>query len=98
MFIYATSYINLISLKLQSNLKTIIFRTLDIITVVVAPALPAAMTAGTVYSQRRLKGHDIFCISPLRINVCGKLQLICFDKVSIYYLIIFHNFIILFKK
>lgn len=72
---------NIYHINLQSELKTIIFRTLDIITVVVAPALPAAMTAGTVYSQRRLKSHNIFCISPLRINVCGKLQLICFDKV-----------------
>ena len=56
-------------------------RALDIITIVVPPALPAAMTVGTVYAQNRLKVANIFCISPPRINVCGKLKLFCFDKV-----------------
>lgn len=40
------------------------------------------MTAGTVYSQARLKKKNIFCISPQRINVCGKLKLVCFDKTG----------------
>lgn len=57
-------------------------RTLDIITIVVPPALPAAMTVGTVYSQNRLKKLGIFCISPPRINIGGKIKLACFDKVS----------------
>ncbi len=57
-------------------------RALDIITIVVPPALPAAMTVGVVYAQTRLKKQGIFCISPQRINICGKLKLICFDKVT----------------
>ena len=57
---------------------TIIKRCLDIITIVVPPALPAAMTVGTYYAQNRLKKTKIFCISPQRINVCGKLKLVCF--------------------
>jgi cation-transporting ATPase 13A3/4/5 len=65
----------------QASVETILLRTLDIITIVVPPALPAAMTAGTVYSQNRLKKLGIFCISPPRINVCGKVKLVCFDKV-----------------
>lgn len=65
-----------------ADLKTIIVRALDIITIVVPPALPLAMTAGQVYSQARLKKKNIFCISPQRINVCGKLKLICFDKTG----------------
>jgi len=60
----------------------IILRTLDIITIVVPPALPAAMTVGTVYAQSRLKKKMIYCISPARINVCGKLKLLCFDKTG----------------
>uniref|UniRef100_A0A665U7H4 ATPase 13A3 n=1 Tax=Echeneis naucrates TaxID=173247 RepID=A0A665U7H4_ECHNA len=55
---------------------------LDIITITVPPALPAAMTAGIVYAQRRLKRVGIFCISPQRINVCGQLNLVCFDKTG----------------
>lgn len=58
-----------------------LLRSLDIITIVVPPALPAAMTIGTVYSQNRLKKLKIYCISPPRINVCGKIKLACFDKV-----------------
>lgn len=68
----------------QASSETITLRTLDIITIVVPPALPAAMTAGTVFSQSRLKKKGIFCISPPRINVCGKLKMICFDKVIAY--------------
>ncbi|XP_075970518.1 polyamine-transporting ATPase 13A3-like isoform X2 [Anticarsia gemmatalis] len=61
---------------------TIVLRTLDIITIVVPPALPAAMTAGIVYSQRRLRRNKIFCVSPPRIIICGKLQVMCFDKTG----------------
>ena len=33
-------------------------------------------------AQARLKKQGIFCISPARINVCGKLKLVCFDKTG----------------
>ncbi|XP_054458122.1 polyamine-transporting ATPase 13A3 isoform X1 [Anoplopoma fimbria] len=62
--------------------KTIIIESLDIITITVPPALPAAMTAGIVYAQRRLKRLGIFCISPQRINICGQINLVCFDKTG----------------
>uniref|UniRef100_A0A8D0B107 Polyamine-transporting ATPase 13A3 n=1 Tax=Sander lucioperca TaxID=283035 RepID=A0A8D0B107_SANLU len=62
--------------------KTIIIESLDIITITVPPALPAAMTAGIVYAQRRLKHLGIFCISPQRINICGQINLVCFDKTG----------------
>lgn len=62
--------------------KELIIRALDIITIVVPPALPAAMTVGTVYAQSRLKKKQIYCISPPRIPIGGKLKLICFDKTG----------------
>jgi len=43
------------------------------------------MTVGSIYAQSRLKKKGIFCISPQRINLCGKLNCICFDKVHYYY-------------
>ena len=62
-----------------------IMRILDLITVVVPPSLPCAMTVGTVYSQSRLKEKNIFCISPARINVAGKIKVIlCFDFLCIF--------------
>ncbi|XP_059547084.1 polyamine-transporting ATPase 13A2 isoform X3 [Myotis daubentonii] len=59
----------------------IVIRALDLVTVVVPPALPAAMTVCTLYAQSRLRSQGIFCIHPLRINLGGKLRLVCFDKV-----------------
>ncbi|XP_037129788.1 cation-transporting ATPase 13A2 isoform X1 [Syngnathus acus] len=61
---------------------SVVIRVLDIVTIVVPPALPAAITVGTIYAQNRLKRQGIFCISPPRINVCGKVSLFCFDKTG----------------
>jgi P-type E1-E2 ATPase len=55
---------------------------LDLITITVPPALPAAMTVGTVFSINRLKKSRIFCISPPRVNVAGRVQLMVFDKTG----------------
>ncbi|XP_058412074.1 polyamine-transporting ATPase 13A3 isoform X1 [Diceros bicornis minor] len=66
----------------EVEVGVIIIESLDIITITVPPALPAALTAGIVYAQRRLKKVGIFCISPQRINICGQLNLICFDKTG----------------
>ncbi|XP_076421683.1 polyamine-transporting ATPase 13A2 isoform X5 [Peromyscus maniculatus bairdii] len=60
----------------------IVIRALDLVTVVVPPALPAAMTVCTLYAQSRLRTQGIFCIHPLRINLGGKLRLVCFDKTG----------------
>lgn len=54
---------------------------LDLITIVVPPALPAAMTVGRMYAQARLKHNHIYCISPRTINVSGSINCVCFDKV-----------------
>ncbi|XP_038672510.1 probable cation-transporting ATPase 13A4 isoform X2 [Scyliorhinus canicula] len=58
----------------------VVRKALDVITIAVSPALPAAVTIGIIYAQERLKKKGIFCISPQRINICGQLNLICFDK------------------
>lgn len=73
--------INIILFSSQASLEYIIIRSLDIYTVVVPPALPAAMTIGIVYSIGRLKRLKIYCTCPSRINVAGKIKLVCFDKV-----------------
>ncbi|NWI66644.1 AT132 ATPase, partial [Todus mexicanus] len=72
----------LLLLTCQVPVGQIIIRALDLVTVIVPPALPAAMTVGTIYAQNRLKKQGIFCISPPRINLCGKIRLVCFDKTG----------------
>ena len=55
---------------------------LDLLTITIPPALPAAMTAGTAFAIRRLKQKKINCISPPRVNVCGRVNLMVFDKTG----------------
>ena len=63
-------------------LGEIVIRALDVVTVAVPPALPAAMTMCALYAQSRLESQGIFCVHPARINLAGKLRLVCFDKVG----------------
>ncbi|XP_072264322.1 probable cation-transporting ATPase 13A4, partial [Pyxicephalus adspersus] len=60
----------------------VVKKALDVITIAVPPALPAALTAGIIYAQQRLEKSGIYCISPQRINLCGTVNLFCFDKTG----------------
>lgn len=77
---FIASFINFVRLGLAWHL--IIVRALDLITIVVPPALPATLTIGTNFALSRLKQKLIFCISPQRVNVGGKLDVITFDKTG----------------
>ncbi|XP_026061849.1 cation-transporting ATPase 13A2-like isoform X2 [Carassius auratus] len=77
-----TIYSIVILLKSNTTWQDVVIRSLDIVTIIVPPALPAAMTTATIYAQSRLKHHGVFCISPPRINICGKISLFCFDKTG----------------
>lgn len=57
-------------------------RALDLITVVVPPALPATLSIGTSFAIGRLRKLGIFCISPSRVNVGGRINVCCFDKTG----------------
>uniref|UniRef100_A0AAY4EGN1 P-type ATPase A domain-containing protein n=1 Tax=Denticeps clupeoides TaxID=299321 RepID=A0AAY4EGN1_9TELE len=73
---------SLVVLSKSNVMLQLVIRSLDIVTIVVPPALPAAITTGTLYAQHRLKKHGVFCVSPPRINVCGKISIFCFDKTG----------------
>ena len=55
---------------------------LDLITVLVPPALPACMSIGITFALSRLKKKQIYCVSPSGINVAGKVNTMCFDKTG----------------
>jgi cation-transporting ATPase 13A2 len=61
---------------------TILIRALDLITIVVPPALPATLTIGTTFAIDRLRKLGVFCISPNRVNIGGKVNVFCFDKTG----------------
>lgn len=69
-------------ISLETPALAIVKRALDLITIVIPPALPATMSIGTAFAIRRLQKLKIYCISPPRVNICGKLNLICFDKTG----------------
>ncbi|KAI9826875.1 MAG: hypothetical protein M1832_005814 [Thelocarpon impressellum] len=77
---FLASFVNFVRLKLAWHL--IVIRALDLITIVVPPALPATLTIGTNFALSRLKKKQIFCISPQRVNVGGKIDVMCFDKTG----------------
>ncbi|KAJ1950299.1 hypothetical protein FBU59_000746, partial [Linderina macrospora] len=77
---FLASISNFLRLGLTAHIITV--RALDLITVVVPPALPATMSIGVSFALARLRKQNIFCISPTRINVCGKVNAMCFDKTG----------------
>ncbi|KAL0956491.1 hypothetical protein HGRIS_002636 [Hohenbuehelia grisea] len=68
--------------RLGIKWHTILLRALDLITVVVPPALPATLSIGTSFAIGRLRKLKIHCISPNRVNVAGKVNVCCFDKTG----------------
>nr|XP_027204749.1 probable cation-transporting ATPase 13A3 [Dermatophagoides pteronyssinus]XP_027204751.1 probable cation-transporting ATPase 13A3 [Dermatophagoides pteronyssinus] len=77
-------FIYTVVLKTQRgvNWQSIVIKALDLITIVIPPALPAAMTIGVVFAQSRLRESEIFCISPRSINISGCINCVCFDKTG----------------
>lgn len=59
-----------------------LIKALDVVTIALPPALPAAMTVGKLYGLVRLKNHKIFCMNSRVINVSGSVDCVCFDKTG----------------
>lgn len=57
-------------------------RALDLITVILPPALPATLSVGVASALTRLKKEKILCINPSKLNVASKIDRICFDKTG----------------
>jgi len=75
--------ISIWQLKLHdAAIGTMFIRGLDLITIVVPPSLPLALSVGTNFALIALKRRRIYCISPNRINLAGKIQFMCFDKTG----------------
>ena len=61
----AIGFIYTVILKAQRGVGVgdILLKALDLITIIILPALPMAMTIGVIFAQTRLKQSDIYCIS-----------------------------------
>ncbi|XP_069473521.1 probable cation-transporting ATPase 13A4 isoform X2 [Ambystoma mexicanum] len=80
--VVGTVYIVCIATLEGASIHRIVIDALLFLSAAFSPAIPAALAAGMITAQRRLKQRGIFCISPQRINVCGQINLICFDKTG----------------
>ena len=60
----------------------ILKKSLDLVTTAVPPSLPACLGIGISYSIARLKKQKIMCIARDRVNVAGKVNILCFDKTG----------------
>lgn len=61
---------------------TIMKRSLDLVTTTVPPSLPACLGIGISYALSRLRKWGIICINRERVNVSGRVNMICFDKTG----------------
>ncbi|KAI0228224.1 hypothetical protein L0F63_006170 [Massospora cicadina] len=77
---FLVTLVKLVSLGMSVYL--IVVRSLDLVTVVVPPALPATMSVGMSFAVTRLRARGVFCIAPSRINLGGKVDAMCFDKTG----------------
>ena len=68
---------------IQGTLEECLLNSLDILTFVVPPILPAALTANNAFAQKRLEKQDIFCLHSKHICLCGGIDIVAFDKVKI---------------
>lgn len=64
------------------ELRDFILHSFDLITIAVPPALPTCLSIGITFAINRLKKHQIFCISPPKVNIAGKVTVMCFDKTG----------------
>ncbi|XP_014233624.1 probable cation-transporting ATPase W08D2.5 isoform X1 [Trichogramma pretiosum] len=79
---FGVAYTFMTKLAREIPLYHVILNALDLVTIVVPPALPAAMSIGRIVAQGRLEAKRIFCTSPRSINVAGSIDCVCFDKTG----------------
>jgi cation-transporting ATPase 13A2 len=69
-------------LRVYVDTDDLVLKFFDLITITVPPGLPASMSVGIVYSLNKLKKRNIYCISPDKIILGGRVEHICFDKTG----------------
>lgn len=75
-------YTVILKARRQVPVSDILLKALDLVTIIIPPALPMAMTIGVIFAQSRLKKSSIYCISPRSINISGCINCVCFDKTG----------------
>ena len=61
---------------------SIVYKIIDHLSIVSSPALPACIAIGVSICLLRIKRKGINCIDRTKINIVGKVNVICFDKTG----------------
>ena len=86
-YLFVIAFIGMISTIIYFHIigvsgEEIALRSLDVLTIAVPPALPATLSICITFAIGRLRRAQIFCLSPQRINVAGKVNVAVFDKTG----------------
>ncbi|EPQ31655.1 uncharacterized protein PFL1_00988 [Pseudozyma flocculosa PF-1] len=86
-FLFAMALIGMVSTCIYFSIigvesEEIALRALDVLTIACPPALPATLSICITFAISRLRRGQIFCLSPQRINVAGKVNMLVFDKTG----------------
>ncbi|KAG8444442.1 hypothetical protein GDO86_009573 [Hymenochirus boettgeri] len=74
------TFATVVNVQNGATADDIVVMILLMLAVAIPVTLPPSLNIVNLYCQRRLKKEGIFCISPQRINLCGLVNLVCFDK------------------
>ncbi|EAR98777.2 E1-E2 ATPase family protein (macronuclear) [Tetrahymena thermophila SB210] len=64
------------------EVRDLILGSVNLVTITVPPALPTCLSIGISFAISRLKKQKIYCISPPKVNISGKVTIMCFDKTG----------------
>lgn len=64
------------------DIEHIIFRELDLLTLTIPVILPICLSISMALATSRLKNKKIFCISPQKVIVSGRINVMVFDKTG----------------
>ena len=89
-FLLAMAFVTLLGLswtiytfeRFNATSDEFVFACLDMITVIIPPALPTCMSFGIAFALYRLRKKQIYCINTEKINVAGRIDIMCFDKTG----------------
>lgn len=70
------------SIKNDYSVNDAVLGSLDLITIIIAPSLPLALSIAVFYAIRRLKQGKINVSLPNSINIAGKVKMTVFDKTG----------------
>ena len=82
LFFWFVYFIALGSYREYYNIMSLIIKGLEMFTISIPPALPLCLTIGLQFASNRLQETNIFTTVMDKINMAGRVSIMCFDKTG----------------